>query len=169
VIFRTVLAATALMGFGAFASACNDDGSLSLDEYFQQVEEIDKTNTERQGELEGQFDELGPDSSVDDAADLFEQQVDLLRDFHGDLDDIEPPDEAEDAHNRAVEALGEGLETFDSFIEQFREADSIEEAFGQFEDSDFAAFDRADEACRDLVQVATDNGVDVTLDCESEE
>lgn len=167
---RILMVTIALVGL-VFAPGCNDDDgdSLTLEEYFQKVEEIDRSQIERSDALETRFDELGEDASVDEAADLFDEQVDLLRDFHGDLEDVEAPEEVADAHGRAVEALGDAVDTFDDLANRFRDADTLEEAFGQFDDSAFADFERADEACSDLVQVAADNNIEVELDCESED
>jgi hypothetical protein len=166
-IIRTVLAAVVLAGLGAFASACTEDGSaLSLQEYFERVSELDNEQREASNDIEDELDGLGEDATVDQVADLFDEQIDVVRDFREGLDDLDPPDQAADAHDEAVESLGAALEQFESFIEDFRGADSIEDAFARLEAVEFDELERSNDACRDLEEIAADNDIEVDFDCE---
>lgn len=169
---RAVLAVIAVVAFGPVASGCGDDGGgdkLTLEEYFEKIDELDNEQQTASDRLNSEVEELGEDASPDDVADSFQKQVDLLEDFTDDLDDIDPPDEVQDAHDEVVSALRDAPAEFESLIDEFREADSIEEAFGAFEDSDFSAIEKADEGCRDLEAIAADNNIDVDLDCGEDE
>jgi hypothetical protein len=165
-----LFAAIALVGFGAFASGCDDDGggNLTLEEYFERVDELDNEQQSKSDELERELDDLGDDASPDDAADSFEKQIELLEQFRSDLDDINPPAEVEDAHERVVTSLAAASDQFDGVIEEFRNADSIEDAFASLDDADFSEIEKANEACRELEQIAADNNIEVDFDCDND-
>lgn len=169
-IVRMVMVTIALVGLGAFAPGCNDDGSgtLTLEEYFEKVDELDDNQTRQSDEIERELDAMGEDASPDEVADSFQKQVDLLDDFRADLDDIKPPAEVEEAHNEVVRALGGATEQFDELVAEFREAESVEAAFAAFEDSDFSEIEKANEACRELEGIAAENSIEVDFDCDDE-
>jgi vacuolar-type H+-ATPase subunit I/STV1 len=168
-MIRTLLAAIALVGFGALGVGCNDDGDeMTLEEYFQRIDELDQRLQDRSQELEDELDALGEDASLEDAADSFEEQVNALQEFIDDMEDLDPPGEAREAHDEAAEALNAAVEQFDGLIEDFRSADSLEDAFALTENADFSAIERANEACRELERIAADNNIDVDLDCDTE-
>lgn len=168
---RLLLAATALVGFGAFASGCNDDGggTLTLEEYFEKVAKLDDEQTRKSDEIDAEIQDLGEDPSPDQVADSFQEQIDLLDGFRADLDDINPPSEVEDAHNEVVRALDAAGEQFGELVTEFREAESVEAAFGAFDDSDFSELEKAMVACRELEQIAADNNIEVDFDCDDDE
>lgn len=165
-MIRVLVAALALIGGGTLVAACNDDGgSLSLEEYFERVDELDQAQQDRSTELEDELDALGEDASVDQVADSFQDQIGVLRDFVDDMDDLEPPDEVRETHDEAVRALNAAADQFASALEDFRDAASIEAAFAAFESADLSESEKADDACRELQAIANDNDVGVDLDC----
>jgi hypothetical protein len=165
---RRVLVAVALAAFGAMAWSCNDDGSggLTLEEYFERIDELDNEQKAKSDELE---QEAQDSDNVDEFADGLEEQVQLLREFGEDLGDIDPPSVVEETHDEVVRALAAATDQFDRLIEGFREADTIEEAFASIEDTDTTEIDKAEAACVELEQIAADNDINVDLDCESED
>ncbi len=168
---RRTLVVAALVGFGAFTWGCNDDGggSLSVEEYFERIDELDEEQQAKSDELEQKFDDLGEDASVDEVDDLFEEQIQILRDFVSDLDDINPPDEASEPHEQAVRAFNDVTSQFDDLLDGFREAETVEEAFASVGDSEIAEFEDATAACLELEEIAADNNIEIDLDCEDEE
>jgi hypothetical protein len=169
VFIRTVLAAIALVGFGVLSSACSGDDALTLEEYFQEVGELDDEQAERSAEVEQNLEELGDDASVDEFADLFDDQVASLSKFGADLDNIDPPEEVEDEHEEAVRAINAATEQFDAAIDDFRDADTVDEGFATIDEADTSEIDNATAACRDLEQIALDNNIEADFDCGEDE
>lgn len=170
-LLMAALAMGALLLVALAAGACDDDGDgvVSLDEYFRQIDELDNELATSSDALEGQFDALDT-ASVDEARDLFDQQIDLLDGFLDDLDAIDPPEEAANAHDEALSAGRELATALRSAIDRAADAASIEEFFSLFDDPELDAADtRLTEACLDLEQIAADNAITVDLDCEDEE
>ena len=118
---RLLLSAFALAGSIAFATGCNEDGSLSLEEYFERVEELSQEEDERSTEIEQELDDLGQDATPDDIAESFQEQLDNFDEFIDDLGDVDPPSEVEDAHDEAVEALGAAREDVEGIIDELRD------------------------------------------------
>ena len=167
---RMLLAAIAIAGGAALASACNDDGeALTLEEYFERVDELDQAEQDRSAEVEQEFEELPDDAPIDEYADRFERQIDSLETFASDMDDIEPPDEVADLHDDVVSALNEATDTFGGVVEEFRDAGSLEEGFAVLDGVDDSAIQRATDACLDLEQIAADNNIDADFDCGENE
>jgi hypothetical protein len=170
-LMRLMLVVGCAVALSGLFAACDDDGGsgeLTLEEYFERVGELDDEQSQASDDLDAELNGLGEDADPDDLADSFAEQIDLLEDFAGDLDDIEPPAEVEDAHERVVAGLRAAGEEFEALVDRFRDADSIEEAFNSFDDSDFTELERATEACRELESIAADNNITVDFDCEEE-
>jgi hypothetical protein len=164
---RLVLAAIALAGGAALASACRGDGeALSLEEYLQKVEELSQAEDNRSGEIEEELDALGQDATPGDIANSFEQQLENFSDFVDGMSDVEPPSEVEDTHEEAVEALQAAVDDFDGLVDDLAGAESIEDVSSIFEGIDESNFERATQACHDLQGVADDNDISVDLRCE---
>lgn len=174
---RVLMVTIALVGLGAFAAACNDDGSdtLTLEEYFAKVDELDDNQGRHSDEIGRELDALGEDASPDAVADSLQKQADFLEDFRADLDDINPPAGGADArerrleelHHELVRALGGATEQFDELIAEFREAESVDAAFEAFD----ASFDDASEignvhvSCQKLDDIAKEYNIAVDFDC----
>lgn len=167
-MIRKLIVVIALVGFGAFAWSCNEEGSLSLEEYFEKVDELDDQQQSRSQELEDALDELGDEATVGEIADSFDQQVEVVNDFREDMDGIEPPEEAEELHQNVLDTLEAAAEQLSDLLDQFREADSVEEGFALFEEANLDAVESADAACRELEQLATDNNIEVDFNCDDE-
>jgi hypothetical protein len=159
----------ALIG-GAAAAGCNDSGeSASLEEYFQELDEIDQRFDDDADAIGARGDELEEDD-IDGATDLFQELVDLFERFVDELEDLDAPQAAEDAHDEAVENFKQAVDDFNESLDEARDADSVEaflEAVFGAEESD--AIEAATEACLDLERIAADNDITVDLDCEEEE
>ena len=169
-----LLAAVTLVGFGVFAQGCGDDdggggSTLTLEQYFEQVDELDDERMVKSDELNREIIDLGTDASADDAADSFQGQVDLFEDLRSQLDAISPPAEVDDAHKNFIRVLGVSKGQFEEVIEEFRNADSVEAAFEALEDSEFTPVEDISAACRELEQIAADNDIEVDLDCDDDE
>ena len=157
-----------LAGFGVAAGACtSEDGSaLTLEEYFQQLDELDNRSNDQFSELDSQ---LGAEPDIDAFKEIFPQYVDVFDDFLADLDDIEPPDEAKDAHDEAIEAGQAFREELAGLVEDAGDAATVDEVFAGFESEAFGAADqRFTDACFALQGIAAENSITVDLDCGGE-
>ncbi|MEX2246899.1 MAG: hypothetical protein WEC75_09435 [Dehalococcoidia bacterium] len=155
-----------LLAVGAGASACSSGGDqLTLEEYFQELDEADNTAEERFGEAD---EELGSAADLETFQAAFPLFLEVLDDFLSDLDGLEPPDEAQEAHDEAV-AAGQGFrDELAQLIEDAEDATTIEEFFGGAGEGFEAADARFTQACVGLEEIATSNSITVDLDCDDE-
>ena len=165
-------AAGLLLALGAVAGACGGDGGgLSLEEYFQQADEL-------QNRADAQFAEQesgeGPEEGASEgeiaafARDSVEESARILRDAAGGFEELDEPSEVEDAHARLVEAISDGADAIQAIIDDLPDTLSMDlESLDALFDSEEAndAFMRLDEACVDLQTIADDNSIDVDLEC----
>ncbi len=158
-----------LPALGAIAAACGG-GELSLEEYFQQVDQAgDEFDTRIEG-LEDAFPEAFEEPAV--TRDFFTAAIPIFRDFIDGLAAIDPPAAVEDEHNEAVaagEAFEERIEEFVNQLADVETSSELEDFFTE-EDPEFtAAEERFDAACLSLQGIADENGIAVDLECEDEE
>ena len=168
-----VVAATTLLLFTALATACDGDGGgLSLEEYFQQADEL-------QNQADAQFAEQesgeGPEEGASEeeiaafARQSIESSTDILSDAAEAFGDLDPPSEVEDAHARLVEALSDGADAIQAVADDLPDALSMADLEGldaRFDSEGLNdAFMRLDEACVALQTIADDNSIDVDLEC----
>ena len=165
-------AALALLAFAGLAVSCGDDdgGALTLEEFFQRVEELDDDFEARSAEIDAEFEELSEEEALDQGPDLLGRQAELVGDFIDGLSELDPPEEASDLLEEAVSAGRNVADTFDGLVAELEGAQSLDDLFSFFEDPDFmAARGRFSQACFDAEQLAADNGITIDLNCEDEE
>ena len=165
-----VLAAVAVGAVALGAMACNDDKeSLTLEEYFQQVDALDNSSTER---IDAVFNGITDEGDVQQFRDAFKAFAPILEEVADELDDLNPPDEAKDEHDAAAKALKDfaskatevagGVDDID--------ASTPDEFFTKVNEQGFTeASDAFAAACMDLQKLADDNSIAVDLDCEDED
>ena len=155
----------------AAAVACRDDGgdSMTLEEYFTELERI---GDEAEARVEASdAPDVDPDASFGDQRDalvqLFEAGEAALGPTIDEMDELSPPDAVRDEHNEYVEAV-RGLPDFiDGYIADVRAAGTQEELDDILtRPEEEAVFDRIDDACRTLQQIADENEIDVDLACD---
>jgi hypothetical protein len=153
-----------------------DDTSASpeLEAYFAEIEAIFEDADAASDELDTAFDE------AIDAATTTEEEVFTLQEFLlesrktiesalDDLEDVEPAEETEDAHNDFVEAGRDLVEVSKQFskglqdVETEADLDTLNEELGP---GGQEAADAADTACYDLQDIADAAGISVDLNCE---
>jgi hypothetical protein len=169
-----LVAAGLLLALGAVAGACGGDGGgLSLEEYFAKLDAA-QNEVDRKFEEAFQQEEPGLDTSEEDVAAFAREIVQdfstILADAEGTIGDLEPPAEAEDAHDALVQAIGGARTAIESAVDDIPGALSLEELETFFGSSELeTATGAIDEACKELQLIADDNQIDVDLECESEE
>jgi hypothetical protein len=159
-----------LLAGAAGVSACSDDdgggNELTLEEYFEKLEAASDTFTE---ETDAIAEDLSDTEDLDEIRDGFGKLPALVDDFVGEMEDLNPPEEAQDAHDAAVEAGGEFRDAVDGVLEELEDVDAVEELSEVLDGDEVTSADEAfSAACRDLQDLADDNDIDVNLDCEEE-
>ena len=158
---------------GALAAGCGDDGggdALTLEEFFQRVDELDNDFEARNAEIEAEFEELSEEEALDQGPDLLGRQAELVGDFIDGLSELDPPEEASDLLEEAVSAGRNVEDTFDGLVAELEGAQSLDDLFSFFEDPDFtAARGRFSQVCFDAEQLAADNDITIDLYCEDQE
>lgn len=162
--FRAALVALALA-----LAACS--GSLTPQEYFTQLEEIQQSSNEAsQKALE---DISTPPATPEEARDLYlsllNQMTEIADEAIADIEALSPPSDLQDRHDAFVAALIELAEVYGSVRDQL-EADGAD-AEQILQDADQAgteANQAAMDACEGLQNFADDNDIDVDLECGRE-
>jgi hypothetical protein len=156
----------------AAAVSCGGSDALTLEEYFEELEQIDADFEERSEDIDTEFEDVTSDPSADldddqrdEIVDLLERTQDAIQTFADDIDGLNPPEEVEDLHEEAVSLFNDIADTFDGLIADAEDADTIEDVFAGFEDLE-ADFADADDLCLEFEEVAADNDIDVDLNCD---
>ena len=163
-------AAAALLGTAVVGGwACTDDegNELTLEDYFQQLEELDDEFSE-QGDAA--FANVPENPEPADVQAALEEFTGILGDFVADIEALEPPEEAQEAHDAAVEAGNATADAYDALAEEAGNVESVDELFtGDVGQEAQEAIDQFTTACLDLQQIADDNSIEVGLNCGDEE
>jgi plastocyanin len=141
----------------ALSAACSSDDSLSDEEYFQKMDEIDK-------DLDAQFDEVfsGEDATAGDLRDGFATAVDSARTQYG---DVKPPSDLEDEHDELLVAIDEfGVALDEAEINADAPAEEFEAVFA--EDAVSAANDRVTDAFCAIQAIADEKGIEADVGCD---
>ena len=169
-VMTAVLISVLVVTVGSVAAACGDNGDeLTLEEYFSQVETYMDDLAERVS-IEA-FTQPDIDAPLEEQREIFSgfwttfsEQVGGV--FLDDLDALDPPSEAQDAHNELLQAAKDFAANAADVVEALGNATSEEEF-----DEAFALLDRGGDlglGCEKLQEVADDNDIQVTLNCKLE-
>jgi hypothetical protein len=149
--------------------ACGGSDSMSLEEYLTEFARIGE-------ETEDAVDavptpDVGSDPSVEEGKDALTDYFDEIRDVtdgaRDEIEDLEPPSEAEDEHENFLEEIDELLDAINAYAERIADADTVEEF--QAATSDTSDLDATNfSACDDLQQLADENDIDVDLQCDED-
>jgi len=161
-----------LLAFGAVTGACKNGGgggALTLEEYFQQLDELDDEFETRSNEIDSTIESLSDEEFLEQAPELLGEQADLVEEFLDGLEDLDAPEEAAALQDEALSAGREVVELFRGLVEDIDAAETVDDVFAVFDQEDFnAAIDRFDQVCLDAEQLAADNGITIDLNCEDE-
>ena len=167
----------ALAGLGlalaALANACGDGGGLSAEEYFQKLQAI-AGETEQKATAAVPSEEEVANFTLDEqkqtGIEFLASLVSIYEEATGRVEDLNPPDDIQDAHDDLVAGAKELTSTFRDLANQAQDIapEDIEDFFNTevFGPSTFAEFD---EACSAVQDLADDKGIDADLNCEPEE
>jgi hypothetical protein len=166
------LATAGLAALGALAAACGSGGeALTLEEYFQRVDEIG-------GEAEAGFEEGAAEPPAEDASeeevatfaqDSIRQSATVLQEARDSLDELDPPSEVEGPHGQFISALGKEAEAIQAVADGLPDALStsdLEALDAEFDTPELnEAYEQQNKACLALQAVADKNEIDVDLEC----
>ena len=152
------------LAIGLASCKDGDGGGLTLDEYFTRLQEIDQAAEQRFDEVDGQ---LGEPEDVEAVKDIFPDLLAVAEDFFTDIEALDPPEEARDAHDAAVAAGREVEDRLEALLDRTEDMQSLDEFFAATQDSALSAAEEAfSAACLDLEQIAASNNIDIDLSCE---
>ena len=171
-----IMAALAVLAFGAVASACGGGGDggggegLTLERYFQRLAELDKELTERSDELGAQLEGLSEDEIREQAPGILGGQLEVIQDFVDGLDELVAPADVADAHEREAEAGRELERLFAEALAELRASPDLSDPFLPFETVEMSGAGEAFTAvCRELEEIAADSDISVDLNCREQE
>ena len=171
-LFAPLFIAAALVALGITAAACGGDDKLTLEEYFERFEAID-------ADVDAKFETLYEDFPDEDDEEFFSNEENLpllkeifagfpvlLREALDQVEELNPPSEAEDAHDEFLATGREWLELLEDAVNRVEAVDSISEIEEELEPAVGEAQERFDAACLDVVGVGEANGIVVDVSCE---
>lgn len=175
-LFIPLLVGGLLLTLGVLAGACDggdggDDGDdeRGLEEYFQQLETSFQSIQGRFDTLEDEF----PQAFIEPAAtrDALDAIAEVTGESRDALGEIDPPDEARQAHNEFLDSTA----SFQQFMEEvagqlagIESATEMEQVLAEYESQLEAARARGGAACNALQDIADENGIVVDLGCGEE-
>jgi hypothetical protein len=160
-----------LLGALALAAGCNEDSdsSAALEDYFQHVEALSADVDSRFNEFEDALGSLTDESSTDEVSDIFEEARQILQDLSDGLREVDPPQEAEDAHGESLAAVDGASVALDGYLVELDAITSLDVAYAVFQTTVAPEFRKTSAACRELQRIADDNSIEVDLMCEDEQ
>jgi hypothetical protein len=144
----------------------NGGGALSLEEYFQLLDELDNEFSTASDSVDSQIEAT---EDLDEIRGLMDDQVANFDDFIDGLEDLEPPEEASEPHDEAIAGLSDFRDELSAALDETDSATTIDELFAPFDDLDYSSLERATAACLALEQIGADNGITVDLDCDEDD
>ena len=157
---------------GMLAVACGGGGALSAEEYFNKLEAIANETQEKESTAQPSEEDsasLTPDQVKEQGSEFLDSSATINEDALQKVEDLDPPDDLQEAHDRLVAAESDMATRFRDFADEVRDIppEGVEDFFNSqvFVESTFADFDAACSALQDL---ADGKNIDVDLNCEPE-
>ena len=144
---------------------------LGLDEYFQQFDAIEESMKTNISALEAEESQGVVGEDVEATRHYVDGYRGVVAQGLNDVKALKPPAETRDAQDKFVAALSSMISLWDDLRDQLAgvgTASEMQELLTavQSKASWLDASQQFTDACRELQGIATDNGIDVTLDCE---
>jgi hypothetical protein len=163
-LIGVIAVAAALLGW-----ACSDNGGneLSLEEYFEQLDDAENKFTD---DSDASFENVPDEPEISEVQDALREFTNVLQDFVGDLEDLNPPEQAQAAHDDAIDAAEEVIDVYENLIDEADDLETVDELFESTQgEAATEALDRLTTACLDLQDVANENELDFDLNCNDDE
>jgi curved DNA-binding protein CbpA len=143
---------------------------ISLDEYFRQLDAVEESMKTSVSALDQQSGEaVGQD--VQATRDYVDAYYNIVQQGLNDVKALQPPAEAKDAQDEFVASLANMLSLWQDLSVRLADVETAEELQTlltglESETQWLDTSQKFTDACRALQTIATDKGIDVTLDCE---
>ena len=167
-----LLAIPLLMLSAVTLSGCDGGGGdgLSLKEYYAELTRLQAIAGQRTPSADVHLGDIPADTPPEELRRRLKEGLTASRELNGafrdDLKSIEPPRKAETAHEEFVASIDAVSAWLEGTIAAVDGVNSLEEFEARV---DFSAYgdveQRFVEACSELERIATDNGVQVDLQC----
>ncbi len=171
--WASVIAAAGIV-LGASAACGGGGGGLTLEEYFTKLDTIFRDTNSQLDSINANFDSAYQQAGSDEEAvsvflDYVSQSRAVTTDARAQLEGLEPPSEAKDAHEAFTAAVSDKAEVTDDLagaLQGAQTTDDINSVYQDFAEEGQAANDASNAACLDLQAIADGNNIDVDLKCE---
>ncbi len=171
-----LLVTALLAAVASFATACGGGGGdeLTLDEYFQQLQaigdDLEEQGNALEAEIEGAFTaETSAEEAIAALEAFLTEGVEVFQEALAEIEDMNPPSEAKDAHDRFVESARTRVDLIENLAESVGEAETLEDlqqVITDLADVQLEEETRLQEACHSLEQIASDKGLQLDLNCD---
>ncbi len=159
-----LLAGVLLLVLSTIAAACGGDEKPTLEEFFRQADAIDDDYLERFDRLPDEYPEPDLENFQEYKA-FFGEYAVLFTDFIDELENLNPPSEAENAFTELLTAGGEYGEGLQELGSRIGGAESLAEAEQFLGEGVVESGGRYRLACHSLQEVAAAHGIVVRFDC----
>lgn len=170
---KTRMLVAGMLAVGLIATACSK--SLSLDEYFAEIDSLRQEMNQTSSELEQKFQDDILAATTDEEGlavikNFLQAMVDETSGAVDDLDGIGAPSEVEATHGELVAASRASLDAVQAALDDWEQFQTTEDLTKLFTE-DLANVDqRSTEACNELQSIADDNSIEadgqpVNLEC----
>lgn len=165
-----IVMVASVVGLGLFAGACviglggGGGNELTLKDYFKQLEALRTKLDTDAGEVGTR---LSSTQDVNKAGDIFAEFVGVLDAFVSGVEDLNPPDEAQKAHDTAVERGKTFVDEFQNAADEAQKAKTVEELTAATSSDGLTSADKDfTTSCNKLQGIADDNKITVDLGCK---
>jgi len=169
--WRFLVMVSAVVAGSLLLTACGGGGEkISLDEYFRQLDAVEEGMKTKVSALDEQSGEaVGQD--VQATRDYVDSYYSIVQQGLNDVKALQPPAEAKDAQDEFVASLANMLSLWQDLSVRLAGVETTEELQTlltglESETQWLDTSQKFTDACRALQAIATDKGIDVTLDCE---
>lgn len=174
-----LVAALLLVSGAVTIAACGGGGSssLTLDQYFKQMESISRDSKKSTDDVSAQFDkDMTAAGTEDKQLKVFEDYLNAVATAFGTALDkikaLDPPTDASSAHKEFVsagDALLAAFKDFSSRAGAVKSEQELQDLVGELDKPPLKdAGDRVDTACNTLQSIADKNSIKVDLTCSGE-
>jgi len=147
-----------------------DGGDGALEEYFQQLDELENEFRVTSDAADAAISALDNTATGSDAAVILEDVVAAIDTFVAGLQDLDPPDAVAEAHAETEAGFQVVSGFLNDAIDGASESQTLDDFFAFFDDPEVASADESlDGACQALQSIAAANGISVDLGCPGDE
>jgi hypothetical protein len=142
------------------------NGSSTLAEYFQQLDEAENTFHAAGDAADAQLSALD-ESKLDDAPGIFQEVKAAIDAFVAALEEMDPPDEAVTPHQETIAGFQAASDLIERSLPEVEAAQTLNDVSAPLTSPEFTEISNAlDATCVALQSIANSNGIAVDLSCD---